>query len=1227
MEKTKQVLSVTSIPSEDFQTFINSFKWLKQSPSTLERLGAYLLEGTNELVLAECKPLAPSGAGLYFWPDDNKKRDSFLKKYFRHLDGAMVARLARIYSIETSHYQFATRQVPFGEGYFFDPFLEVMHWLDHVQLDSEVWDQAFQCAGYPAGSLIRLACAHHKGELLAGKNFPAYCANHRTVICEELGKIKNGNALFLLTRLIKQKIALPETLPVIVELAFAADKDTRETAREYLLKDKLVGAIPFLAKKLESGKANEREAVVKLLWALDREKAHPILEEHLGGEKSQAVKKLIEDYIQVAVPATGAGTEAEAVARMLTVEPLPELDPVAKLPESLLELLQKAVVEANKAEERYHETLYKGPGYQPFNPIKPETVVQVFRLLEKADAFELEKKRFASHWSPAADKYLFQLIAHPEVQLVHVVRLALAACRLSLTDSTSEIADGLYFWDNALDFFDHYRATHQPGFTLRDVAAVFKALRGDPASLAWVILNHDRGWEKTGCFRYEHEAVWPYFAGYITILEKVFQRDLKLRRYESDAERSFMRRNAIQVLQTFPVLPPQLVPMLWEVALGNSKAERPLAQACLSGRPDVFERICQALNDGKADQRLIACEWLALRKNPDGIDPLVERLKVEKDANVKNMILTTLEKLGADVNRFVDRNALVQEAQAGLKKGIPKPLAWFPFDALPPVHWADSSEPVATDILKFLMVQAFSQTTFEPGPMLKQCVAGWRSSEREALGQFILEKWVEQDTLPLYTLEEADQKARKQAQDGLNYAKKYPRSYQPLNTPEDEARLFETFYTSTFEELKKQFKGSAAKEKNILLVAAVCCGSTAVPVVNRYIRTYFGNRLSQAKILLAMLSWVEDFSGIQLLLSVANRFRTKAIREEAALLVNAVAERKGWTPDELGDRTIPCIGFEDGPVMELDYGSRKFKASLDAKLNVLLADEAGNSLAALPDARKDEDENTVKEAKKLFSETKKQTKAIVQTQTIRLYEGMCVERTWSFRDWEAFLNGHPVVGRLCQRLVWAVFDEGVPTLTFRPLEDGTLTDVNDNPVTVAPEAMVRLAHAVTLPVETVATWQQHLNDYEIEPVFDQFNRPVFRLEEVRCKDLHCDVFAGHTASVVKFCGKAEKMGYTRGEMDYERFFNEYRKPFRSLNVQAVIEFSGTNGEVSGTKLEEHLIAITGFRFEQAAGKGKPAKVPLGEVPPVLLSTVWNDVRELAELGSGFDPDWNAKVGS
>src|SRR5207245_2091799 len=103
---------------------------------------------------------------------------------------------------------------------------------------------------------------------------------------------------------------------------------------------------------------------------------------------------------------------------------------------------------------------------------------------------------------------------------------------------------------------------------------------------------------------------------------------------------------AFKVLAMFPRLPPDFIPLLWDLALGDSKADRPLAQTALATVPDKASRIQVALQDGKQAVRAAAAEWLGKIGDPAAIEPLKEAVRKEKQEFVKGAMMAALEALG-----------------------------------------------------------------------------------------------------------------------------------------------------------------------------------------------------------------------------------------------------------------------------------------------------------------------------------------------------------------------------------------------------------------------------------------------------------------------------------------------------------------------------------------------------------------------------------------------------
>ncbi len=332
----------------------------------------------------------------------------------------------------------------------------------------------------------------------------------------------------------------------------------------------------------------------------------------------------------------------------------------------------------------------------------------------------------------------------------------------------------------------------------------------------------------------------------------------------------------------------------------------------------------------------------------------------------------------------------------------------------------------------------------------------------------------------------------------------------------------------------------------------------------------------------------------------------------------ALAERRGWTVSELADRTIPTAGFDETGSMELSYGERRFTARLQPDFKVALFNAEGKAIKALPEPRQDEDAELAKEAKKAYSSAKKEIKNIVDLQTDRLYEALCTERDWPWEDWDQYLNGHPVVRRLVHRLVWCQVEEGRVIQVFRPLEDGTLTDADDNEIKLPAAARVRIAHDTLLDAEDVARWQQHLQDYEIVPLFQQLGKGTYALPEALSGADEIGDFKGYLLEAFALRGRALKLGYTRGAAQDAGWFFEYEKRFPTLGLLAVIEFTG-----NGLPEENRTVGLHHLSFSRI-GAADGGRIPLGKVTKVLLSECYNDLRLLAAEGSGFDPDWEKK---
>ena len=309
---------------------------------------------------------------------------------------------------------------------------------------------------------------------------------------------------------------------------------------------------------------------------------------------------------------------------------------------------------------------------------------------------------------------------------------------------------------------------------------------------------------------------------------------------------------------------PESGPFLREKAARGRSRERAWAARILwraegeNARPFLAGRLLKEKDQkvARALEELLGAQIDAATLGRD--KPVSKR---EKNEAARSAMMTVFAQRGVPPEQFLDRAGLLEESARGLADGIPESLSWFPFQQLPAVNWADNGRLVEPGIVRWWLAQCCRRQSPEPGPLLRQYAARLQPSGREALGRFVLEAWICQDTNP-----------------GVHLAS----LGSPLN-----------LNPALNLNLPCRPGGSAIASKGVLALAGACAGAEAVPLVHRYLEEWYGRRAAQCRALLQMLAWVQHPSAAQLLRAVVGGFRTASIQEEAGRLVEHLAERQG----------------------------------------------------------------------------------------------------------------------------------------------------------------------------------------------------------------------------------------------------------------------------------------------------------------------------------------------
>jgi hypothetical protein len=684
------------------------------------------------------------------------------------------------------------------------------------------------------------------------------------------------------------------------------------------------------------------------------------------------------------------------------------------------------------------------------------------------------------------------------------------------------------------------------------------------------------------------DAVWPWLAENM----EIFDQALGLR----PAQSPIPLARALTALAMFPAVPQRYLPRLTEIAVAEKRPLRLQAMALLRGAKDLAKRIEALLDDKRQPVRINAAGWLADIRSTSSEKALRARLKKEKSDPVRAALIIALERLGVDLTDVIGPASLIAEAEKANAKTPPKLPEWLVAHRLPTVRFKDGTS-VPQAVVECWLALAIRLK--DPGAhgQFGIYLDQLDPADARAFSNWVLESWIAYDTATA-TAEQAAAYA------AANYHMSY-RFIGSSRTPADKAAAIAEMTRDKLNELLN----SGSDTKGMLALACRADPVWAAGRVRWFLKKH-GRRSNQAMALLEAIAGTGAPAALQVVIAASTRLKQKSTQARAAEIAQRYAEDRGWSVDELADRTVPSAGFDDDGELELPCGedAKPYVARLDAALAIHLFNPDGKPVKALPAG---DDENS-KDSKKAFTAAKKELGQIVTLQGERLFEAMCVERKWPVADWRLAFHQHPVMRRLIERLVWQGLDaEGQPLGLFRPTQEGDFTDAGDSDVAIDDFAAVRLAHGALVDAETCKAWIAHLKDYEIKPFIAQFDTLRSPLTAEQAEAEAITDRQGWAALSLTIRGAAEKRGYQRVMRD-SGGCHEYVKTFPSHGITATIWHTGSAAEDQNQRL-----ALKELKFTKQSHRGI---YRLKDVPPVMLAECWADYHAVAAKAV-FDPEW------
>lgn len=598
-------------------------------------------------------------------------------------------------------------------------------------------------------------------------------------------------------------------------------------------------------------------------------------------------------------------------------------------------------------------------------------------------------------------------------------------------------------------------------------------------------------------------------------------------------------------LMTMALMPEEYRSEILSYAKDTAKSVREELLKILEEKKDWRSDILALLNDKKAGPRETAVYVLSVWNDPSDRTALKEALEKEKNAKVRKLLLQVLGAEG-EVNEspsgVLKREDLVKNLHKG---GKSRTLAWAFQMPFPVVHFRNGEEAPEEYLQAVLLCYAGAGTS--PGV------------NRDA--QFLAEE-LDKDEFALYVNE-----------------------------------LFERFME----------QGAQAKKKWVLYAASIHGGSLMVQKLYRQIQEWPANvrgaMACEAVNALALSPVSEALLKVD---SIASKFKFRQVKAAAAKALEFAASELGITREELSDRIVPDLGFDERMERIFDYGARSFTVSITPELEIQVRDQEGKKLKNMPSPGKRDDEEKAVRAYEEFKAMKKQLKTVAASQKQRLELALSSGRMWKKDDWVELFTKKPVMHPFAIGLVWGIYKEETLTGSFRYMEDGSFNTVDEEEFELPDNAQIGLVHPIELTGEERDAWKEQLEDYEIIQPVEQLNRSLYFISEEERGTKALERFEGVILNDLSLIGKMQSLGwYTGSVQDAGCFYTFYRE---DGEIGVELHFSGTyiGGQNEEVTVEDVRFYPAGtvergsYVYDEADDK---KALTLDQIPPRYFSEI------------------------
>ena len=328
-------------------------------------------------------------------------------------------------------------------------------------------------------------------------------------------------------------------------------------------------------------------------------------------------------------------------------------------------------------------------------------------------------------------------------------------------------------------------------------------------------------------------------------------------------------------------------------------------------------------------------------------------------------------------------------------------------------------------------------------------------------------------------------------------------------------RLYDVDFFKCIENIYRTWIENGSDTKYKMLVVPYCIYASNVQILDmrkQLLAWADAARGALASFAVNALAVSGSSTALMMINDIAAKFPNNMVKKAAKSAFAYAAEALGVPMDVLADKIVPNLGLDKNGEAVLDYGSRTVTVTLMPDFSLSFYDnEKGKAVKSLPKPTANDDPAKAEQAKKYASELKKQLKAVISAQQIRLMNVFRNGRSWSVNDWNALFVENPVMHKFARTLIWGIYKNGTIQGSFRYSDDGTFCDMNDDEIELPENVRISLVHPIELTADELNAWLEQLGDYEIVQPFAQITANVMTLS---------DTDIGEKFRITKYDGKS-----------------------------------------------------------------------------------------------------------